>query len=51
MSEESETFLIKPSQIESLVIIMTLSISIYSLMEFRVRKVFKEWNEAVPNLE
>jgi transposase len=50
MSEESETFLTKPSQIEALVMIMTLSIPIYSPMEFRARKALKEWNEADPNL-
>ena len=47
----SEIFLKKPARIEALAMIMTLSLFIYSLTEFRVRKALKERNETVPNPE
>ena len=47
----SEIFLKKNTRIEALAMIMTLSLFIYSLMEFRVRKALKERNETVPNPE
>ena len=47
----SEVFLKKPARIEALAMIMTLSLFIYSLTEFRVRKALKERNETVPNPE
>ena len=43
-----EIFLEKPSRIETLAIIMTLSLFIYSLAESRVRKALGERNETVP---
>jgi len=45
----SEIFLKKNTRIEALAMIMTLSLFIYSLTEFRVRKALKERNETVPN--
>ena len=47
----SEIFLKKPARIEALAMIMTISLFIYSLTEFRVRKALKERNETVPNPE
>jgi transposase len=47
----SEVFLKKPTRIEALAMIMTLSLFIYSLTEVRVRKALKERNETVPNPE
>lgn len=47
----SEIFLKKATRIEALAMIMTLSLFIYSLTEFRVRKALKEQNETVPNPE
>jgi len=47
----SEIFLKKNTRIEALAMIITLSLFIYSLTEFRVRKALKERNETVPNPE
>ncbi|HIH03175.1 MAG TPA: hypothetical protein HA263_04785 [Methanoregulaceae archaeon] len=44
----SEIFLKKPSRIETLAMITTLSLFIYSLTEFRVGKALGERNETVP---
>ena len=47
----SEIYLKKATRIEALAMIMTLSLFLYSLTEFRVRKALKEQNETVPNPE
>ncbi len=45
----SEVFLKKPSRIEALAFIMVLCLSIYSLLELRLRRGLSENEETIPN--
>jgi len=47
--EVSSVFLKKPSRIQALMMIMVLTLFIYSLTQYMVRKTLKERNESVPN--
>jgi transposase len=45
----STIFLKKPERVEAILFIMTLSLTVYAALEYRIRQKLKEDNETIPN--